>query len=248
MDSQDRAARATRRWHIELAITLAGALVYFGGRFVVEGERAEALANAERLQRIERSVGLDIEHGVQSWVIDSGILRTAGNLSYVWLHWPLLVTVLTVLFVRDRWRFRQLRSALFWSGAAGLVIFATIPVAPPRFMPGFVGTVSDDARRHYISYPLSWTNQFAALPSFHVGWTLIACLALAGLIGHRLGKLVALIPAVLVAASVVTTGNHYVIDALVGTVIAVAAYVLAVRREVPEPIGAANATGPTSVV
>lgn len=238
---------------MELAITLAGAVVYFGGRFLVEGERADALANAERLQRIERSVGLDIEHVIQSWVIDRGVLRVAGNLSYVWLHWPLLITVLTVLFVSDRWRFRRLRTALFLSGAAGLVIFATIPVAPPRFMPGFVGTVSDDARRHYISYPLSWSNEFAALPSFHVGWTLIACLAVAGLIGHRLGKLAALIPAVLVAASVVTTGNHYVIDALVGTVIAMAAYLLAVRMEQPErgpPERSSDGSpiGPTSVV
>ncbi len=222
-------------WYVEVGITVAGAAVYFGGRVIVEGDSAQAVANAERLQRFERAVDLDVERSVQSWVIEHDLLRIVGNLSYVWLHWPLLVGVFVLLYARDRVRFRRLRTAMFLSGAVGLVIFATVPVAPPRFMPGFVGTVSDQARRHYIDYPLSWTNQFAALPSFHVGWTLVACLALAGLVGRRAGKAIALAPALLVAISVVTTGNHYVVDATVGTIIAVAAYAIAFRREPGTP-------------
>ena len=91
--------------------------------------------------------------------------------------------------------------------------------------PGFVGTVSDDARRHYLTYPLSWTNQFAAFPSFHVGWTLIACVALAASVHHDRLRWAALAPAGLVAVAVVSTGNHYVIDAAVGAVIAAGAYI-----------------------
>ena len=91
-------------------------------------------------------------------------------------------------------------------------------------MPGFVGTVSDDARRHYLSYPLSWTNRFAAFPSFHVGWTLIACLALAASLHSTHVRRAALIPAVLVGLAVISTGNHYVIDSIVGAAIALAAY------------------------
>lgn len=229
------ASSAATPWYVEAGITAAGAATYFGGRVVVEGDAAQAVANADRLQRFERAIDLDVERSLQSWVIEHDVLRVIGNLSYVWLHWPLLVGVFVVLYLRDRVRFRRLRTAMFLSGAVGLVIFATIPVAPPRFMPGFVGTVSDEARRHYIDYPLSWTNQFAALPSFHVGWTLVACLALAGLVGRRAGKVVALAPALLVAISVVTTGNHYLVDATVGTFIALAAYAIAVRREPVSP-------------
>ncbi len=223
-------------WHVEAGITVGGAVAYFGGRFLVEGERTEAIENAQRLMRLERTLGIDVEQGMQRNVLDHDLLRVAGNLSYVWLHWPLLIAVLLLLFARDRTRFRRLRDALLWSGAVGLIIFATVPVAPPRFMPGFVGTVSDDARRHYLAYPIAWSNQFAAVPSFHVGWTLVACLAIAGLTGRRLGKLVALLPAVLVAVSVVTTGNHYVVDALLGTLIAVIAYAMVMRRDRAEPV------------
>lgn len=213
-------------WQREVAITLGGAFVYFGLRVVVEGDRATAIANADHLLRVERALGIDIEQTVQTWVLDNDVVRTLGNLSYVWLHWPLLIAVLVVLYRRHRERFAHLRRAMFWSGAAGLVLFATVPTAPPRFMPGFVGTVSDDARRHYLTYPLSWTNQVAALPSFHAGWTLIACMALAAVLDHQTARLAALVPAVLVLLSVVTTGNHYVLDTVLGTAIAVAAYVL----------------------
>ena len=104
------------------------------------------------------------------------------------------------------------------------MLFAVVPMAPPRFMAGFVGTVSDDARRHYLGYPLSWANKYAAFPSFHVGWTLIACLAVAATIDHRAVRWLVLVPAVLVGASVVTTGNHYMMDSVAGGAIALAAY------------------------
>jgi membrane-associated phospholipid phosphatase len=195
----------------------------------VEGSTERSVANAERLLALEARLGLDIEARIQSLALDNDLVREIGNLSYVWLHWPLLLTALVVLVVRDERRYRQLRDALFVSGAVGLVLFTVLPMAPPRFMPGFVGTVSDDARRHHLDYPIEWANRYAAFPSFHVGWTLIACLAVAATLAHRHWRVAALVPAALVGISVVTTGNHYLLDAIAGGVIALTAY-LAVGR------------------
>lgn len=205
------------------------ALVYFGVRIVVEGDTPTAIANAERILRFEDRLGIDIERTVQDAVLDNGLLRTLGNVSYVWLHWPLLIVVSVVLFMRDRAVYLRLRRALVASGAVGLVLFWLVPTAPPRFMPGFEGTVSDAARRHYLDYPLSWANRHAAFPSFHVGWTLIACLALAATLPSLRERVLAVVPAVLVGFAVVTTGNHYVLDAIVGVVIASTAYGIAGR-------------------
>ena len=199
--------------------------MYFGVRVVVEGDRPTALRNAERLHDVERALGIDIELGVQELVVDRTVLRAVGNFSYVWFHWPLLITFLCLLFVRDLGRFRQLLHSLIVSGLVGLVLFATFPVAPPRFLPGYTGTVSDAARRHYLDYPLSWTNQVAAFPSFHVGWTLVACLALAATFSRPAHRVIVMVPAVLVTLAVVTTGNHYVLDSIAGTAIAVGAFV-----------------------
>ena len=222
----------------EAIVLTVGAVVYFGGRVLVEGGADASTRNAQRLIDLEQRLGLDIELSVQRWALDHDSVRIAGNLSYVWLHWPLLLTVLWLLFNLDRTRYRQLRNAMFASGVCGLGLFAFFPMAPPRFMPGFVGTVSDDARRHYLSYPLSWTNRFAAFPSFHVGWTLIACLALASTLhgsstrtssAVSLSNIAVLVPAALVAFAVISTANHYVIDATVGALIASTAYLVAGR-------------------
>lgn len=216
-----------RSWPREVAITLGGAATYFGLRVVVEGDRTTAIENAERVLKIEQALGIDIEQTVQTSIVDNSVVRTLGNLSYVWLHWPLLIAVFVALYRLRRDRFLHLRRAMFWSGGVGLILFTVFPTAPPRFLPGFVGTVSDDARRHYLTYPLSWTNQVAAVPSFHAGWTLIACLALAAVLARPAARVAAIVPAVLVLLSVVTTGNHYILDTVLGTAIAVAAYVLA---------------------
>jgi hypothetical protein len=208
----------------EIGIVGFAALVYFGVRLAVEGSTAEAEANADRIIRFERWLGIDVERGAQDLVLDHGWLRSLGNASYVWLHWPLLIAVMIVMFGRDRALYLRLRRALCASGAVGLLFFWLMPTSPPRFMPGFEGTVSDAARTHYVGYSLSWANQYASFPSFHIGWTLIACLALAASLKSRTARVAALAPAVLVALAVVTTGNHYVVDAVAGTVFALAAY------------------------
>jgi hypothetical protein len=226
----------------ELGILSGAAFVYFGGRVLVEGSRSRATANAQHLLDVESALHIDIEGRVQQVAIDSDIVRIVGNLSYVWLHWPLLIAAFWFLFRNDKRHYLQVRNSLFVSGAIGLLLFALIPMSPPRFMPGFVGTVSDGARRHYLTYPMSWTNIYAAFPSFHVGWTLVACLAVATVLRGRVRKAAILVPALLVGLAVVSTGNHYVLDSVTGAVVACAAYVYFERRDARRSDRVANAT------
>lgn len=219
----------------EIGIVGSAAFVYFGVRVLVEGDTPTAVANADRILRLERRLGIDIEQSAQRLVLEHDVVRVLGNLCYVWLHWPLLIGVLYVLYRRSRPHYERLRRALIASGSAGLVLFWLMPTAPPRFMPGFEGTVSDAMRRHYLGYPLTWANRYASFPSFHVGWTLIACLALAATLPSVRSRVLALVPAVLVALAVVTTGNHYVVDAVAGLLIAVGAYVAVGRVFRAEP-------------
>ena len=60
-----------------------------------------------------------------------------------------------------------------------MLIVATFPVAPPRLMDlGFVDTVTLRAEAYRVLQPPSLTNQYAAMPSFHVGWDLLVGIAL----------------------------------------------------------------------
>lgn len=233
-----RTTQAARAWR-ELGVAALAMAGYFGLRVVVEGEPGIAVRNAERLLDLERRLGLDVEHTVQEWVLERDLVRWSLSAGYVWLHWPLLIVAMVFLAFRAPDVQARLRNAMAVSGAGGVLLFATIPMAPPRFMPGFVGTVSDTARRHYLPYSLDWTNQFAAFPSYHVGWTLIACLAVAGVIRRRGARWVLLLPSVVVAVAVVGTGNHYVVDSVAGAGFALLAWWAAGRW----PVGRIGSLG-----
>jgi hypothetical protein len=226
--SSPRPTQAVRAWR-ELGIVVLAMIGYFGLRVVVEGDRTTAVRNAERLVDLEARLGLDVERDVQRWVLDHGWIREALSAGYVWLHWPLLIAAMVFLAFHAPWALVRLRNAMIVSGAVGIVLFALVPMAPPRFMPGFVGTVSDAARRHYLPYSLDWTNQVAAFPSYHVGWTLIACLAVAGVLRTRRARFAVAMPALVVTVAVIGTGNHYVIDSVTGAVFALGAWWLAGR-------------------
>ena len=235
-------ARPQRAFRQEFLLLTAAAAIYFGVREAVEGSTMAATHNAERLRRFESRLGLDIEDRAQELVVAHGPLRTLGNFSYVWLHWPLIVALLGALFVYDRQRYLQLRRAMFVSGVIGLVVFALFPVSPPRFLADYIGTVSDSERRHYLPFPIEWANRYAAFPSFHVGWTLIACIAVKERLPLRWLRALVMLPAVLVAAAVITTGNHYVADAVVGATIALLAYaVVSSGPDAPLDYGATSA-------
>jgi hypothetical protein len=221
-DSHARAARAA-------AVLVLAAAVYFAARKLVEGDSDTATRNATRLLRFEGTLGIDIEHTVQDLVLNHPLLSEVFNNIYVGLHWPLLIFTFVVLFARDQRAFQRLRDTFIVSGAVGLVIFATFPVAPPRFMPGLVGTVSQAERQHFLPYPASWSNRVASLPSFHVGWTLTAAIVLASTLRSPVLKFIALLPGPLVAIAVIATGNHYVIDVVAGSVLALGALKIASR-------------------
>ena len=236
--SSARPTQAALAWR-ELGLVALTMIGYFGLRLVVEGDPATAVRNADDLMDLEVRLGIDVERDVQRWVLDHELISDALSAAYVWLHWPLLIAVMVALALEAPSVLARLRTALAMSGAIGILLFATVPMAPPRFMPGFVGTVSDAARRHYLPYSLDWTNQFAAFPSYHVGWTLIACLAVAGLLSSRSAQLAAMAPALVVAIAVIGTGNHYVLDSVTGAAFALGAWWIAGRWESSRTIAAA---------
>ena len=61
---------------------------------------------------------------------------------------------------------------------AALIIHVAFPLAPPRWMPGFVDTMSEFGPGIYPRNALDGAaNQIAAMPSLHFGWAMIAAIA-----------------------------------------------------------------------
>lgn len=217
---------------VQFVLVGAAALLYFGVRGLTQSGYEIALDNALDLVRFERAIGLDWEAWVQGLVIDHDALVTLANWLYIYGHWPVIGVTLGVLFMRFPDRFYLLRNALFVSGAIGLVFFVTFPVAPPRLGGlDLVDTVTQRSNSYRTLQPPGLINRYAALPSLHFGWNLLVGVILWGTTRHVIVRTFALVLPPLMAFAVVATANHYVIDVVVGGVVAVAG--LLVARQIP---------------
>jgi len=78
-------------------------------------------------------------------------------------------------------------------------------------------------------------NPYAAIPSLHAGYAFLVFLTLAGLVLRRGGPLrwplvvLCAVYPLLQSLAVVYTGNHYVVDIVIGDLFATAAYVVTNR-------------------
>ncbi len=214
----------------QLTLIVGAALLYFGVRGQTEAAQSLAVAHGFDLLAFERTIRLDIEAGLQQLILPYRWAVTAVNWIYIWGHWPVIAATLVWLYRTRRLEFLVLRNALFLSGAIGLVIFAVYPVAPPRLLPtGFVDTVTELSTSYRVLQPPSLVNKFAALPSLHVGWNLLVGLALFRAGTSWFVRGLGILSPLAMAAAVVLTGNHYVVDAALGAVVALTGLALAFR-------------------
>lgn len=204
---------------------VAGAMIaYFGIRNLTAGGAVAAIENARSIERFEAWAGLAWEHGLQSLVIGSKTLVTLANWVYIWGHWPVILGSAVLLFLLRRPRYRLLRDAIIVSGVIGFACFALFPVAPPRLVdPTLVDTVTLHSEAYRTLQPPGLTNQFAAFPSLHAGWNLLVGIALFQAFRSRVVRAFALGMPAAMAAAVVVTANHYVVDVVVGVMVVLAA-------------------------
>jgi hypothetical protein len=124
---------------------------------------------------------------------------------------------------------------------AALFVFWTWPVAPPRLaVPGAVDTLVSRhlfgaANPHGVA---GLIDNYAAMPSLHVGWALWCAIAVVAATRTAWRHLAWLYP-VATTLVVITTANHYLVDAVAGAaLIVVALGVAGVRPSVvARPLG-----------
>lgn len=204
----------------QIALMAAAALLYFGVRGLTERKEAVAFANARQLLRFEAAVAMDVERAAQDWLLDRDWLVTFFNWVYIWGHWPVIIATLAWLFARHPPEYALLRNAMFISGAIGLIIFVSYPVAPPRLLPDFVDTVTERSNSYRVLQPPGLVNKYAAMPSLHFGWNLLVGVMIHRVARSRFTEVYAVLGPALMALAVVLTANHFVVDAIVGGVVA----------------------------
>lgn len=202
----------------EAGILVAAYLAYEAVRRLVAPNSGDAFGHAFNIIRFEQEMGIFFEPTLQGLIVDHDWLVTFFNWVYVWGYLPVISIVGLYLYMRHHDFYTRYRNAFLLSGAIGLVMFATLPVAPPRMFPefGFVDTVRTNSSLYRSFDNSDLVNDFAAVPSFHFGWTLLVGLALIQANHHPLVRAAGVLLPVTMLASIIFTANHYVIDAIIG--------------------------------
>jgi hypothetical protein len=214
----------------EAALVAFAVLVYFGVRGLTEGQVHKAFANARELLRIEEALGVAWELRLQPVVVAHGVLLTFANWVYVYGHWPVIAACGVLLYLHRHDRYLLLRNAMIISGLIGFVFFAAVPVAPPRMVvPGIVDTVTEYSSGYRALQPPALTNQYAAMPSLHAGWNILLGIILFRTTRNLAVRAFAVVMPAAMALAVVVTGNHYVLDVIVGVVLVLVGLAVAHR-------------------
>ncbi len=199
---------------------------YSVGRLIAAQHTGHAFFHADEVWSVERGLQLPNEAHLQTWLLQWPLSIRAANSYYAWVHFPATVACLAWLFVRRPRHYLWFRRVLASITAAALMIHLIYPLAPPRMLPqhGFVDAGVRFGQSVYgpVAGSNGLANQFAAMPSLHVGWALAVALALAAATSGKLRVLWFAHPAITFVV-VVVTANHFWLDGLVSaTLVAVA--------------------------
>jgi hypothetical protein len=218
----------------ELTLLAVVYLGYTGARKLTTGGTAHPLANATSLLHGERGLGLAPERWLNQLVSPRAWLAVPADYYYATLHYIVTPAVLVWLWRSHPSVYARRRRALATATLLGLVGFVLYPLAPPRLLPGFVDTMarySDDGWwSSAASAPRglgSLTNQFAAMPSLHVGWALWCGWMLVAHATRLWVRGIGVLYPLATTFVVLGTANHYLADAVGGVVVVLIGFALA---------------------
>lgn len=179
-------------------LLLAG--LYLAGelaRGFARGGAATAEAHADAIVRLERRLHVFDETTIQRAAHHVDGLTAFLGYAYLSLHLAVTVSVLAWVYACRRHAYARLRNTLALASLLAVAGYALFPTAPP------------------------------AVPSMHIGFSLVVAVAVVRLARHRLVRIVGALYPVFVLFMIVATGNHFFVDAAAGALAAAVAAVAA---------------------
>lgn len=237
------------RWWREIGLALGFYVLYSMVRneFGAGPEsRSIAFRHARGVIKVEEALGLWFEPELQRWYLSlpgDGFIR-GWNIFYGTAHFFVTIGLLIAVFVWAPHRYRFLRTVLAATTALALIGFATYTLMPPRLLDtsgrygacagrgeacngyGMVDTIErwGGLWKFGSGGMASVSNQYAAMPSLHFGWSTWCAIALVVVIGRgRMRWLAFLYPAATFFC-ILVTANHFWLDAFFGALVLAAGW------------------------
>lgn len=226
MAAVSKAFRACYSVEAELAIVAGVILAWQAIRIPLEGSVGESVAHAHSVLDLQAALSLHVE----SWLIGAvsgSTWATALEWLYTNIHLPVLFGFVAAARLLAPRSYPLLRTTFVLSFVPAVLVIGLYPLAPPHWLPefGLAGPPSDAE----LTGTGLFHNSTAAAASQHFGFAVFVAAASIWLFPRsRLAWATLAYPA-LVFVVIVGTGNHYVLDCVVGTLTFVLAAVVASR-------------------
>ena len=216
--------RAFRRPRIYEELIFIGASYYLYSliRNGVPTHERLAFHRARQVLAAEHWAHIDFELTLNKALAGVGWLAQCADYYYATMHFAVTIGVLVWLYTRRPLQYRSVRSVLYATNIVALIGFWLFPLAPPRLLqhPAFIDTV---VKFHTWG---SWgssgvdaaSNQFAAMPSLHIGWSLWCACAIVMLAERTWVRVLGALYPVVTCLVIMSTANHYILDAAGGVV------------------------------
>jgi membrane-associated phospholipid phosphatase len=203
--------------------------VYMLSRAAIGVQVSAAQHRGLQILRLESVLHLDVEQPLNHVVSALPALGLVFAYLYATLHYIVTPVVLGWTATRGgRSGYLLARNSLLLATVAGLVMYWLLPTAPPRLLDvGLVDTMARFSGAGWWGEAASaprgmeaFSNQYAAMPSLHVGWAVWVALCLRRHLTSPILRRAAWAYPALMAAVVMGTANHYLLDVLAGALCA----------------------------
>jgi hypothetical protein len=216
-------------------------------KIAADGIPDQAFTNAVRVIRFETALNLFHEQTIQAWFLPYKWFIQFWNTYYGTMHFAVTLAVFILLFVKRRDVFPQWRNTLAVMTALAILGFAFFPLMPPRLLDepcpatdpaSYGGACIETSERpdggwEFVDtlseYGGPWSfdsetmasisNQYAAMPSLHIGWSTWCAIAVWPLIRNRWLKALVLLYPLATLFCIVVTANHFWVDGLGGLLV-----------------------------
>lgn len=209
----------------EISLYIGAYFVYVLTKGLVHSDtRAVGLVNGEKVVSLQRDLGFLWEPGWQAWALENvEALVVAMNWVYIITYWPVILLAALLLYIKRRQDYNFYRTVVFINLTGALITFMVFPVASPFAIPSveLLDSIQEFGPKSYGSEGMaSYYNISAAMPSLHFSWTVIL-----GVLFWRSFpgwyRFIGVAYPFLTFFAIVLTGNHFILDAIAGGILAV---------------------------
>lgn len=211
------------RWWQEAVIIGVCYWLYGRVRNLVPEQASIAMRHGRGVQHLQDALHLNFERSINRFVAGHEPIAQVLNYYYATLHFVVTIGCLIWLFRAHPRVYRGARTVLSVTSLLALAGFYLYPLAPPRLLPqyGYIDTVLKFHTWGSLADPkvAEHSNQFAAMPSLHIGWALWCGVSIFLCARRTWVRTLGVLYPLCTLLVIIGTANHFLIDAVAGLVV-----------------------------